>query len=161
MTRMIVDALRFYPKENLLAALSQMGNQLRSFELAESIYPFGNDRGASGEILAYFPGEYRKYQNSRQQLGTIASSGMATFHAVVVWVGTFLSVLWSWRVTGKARTDIRSLIAFVWVGLIGNAAVCGIFSHYEFRYQARVVWLAPLCAFLAWWAMRAQKQTPA
>ncbi|MGI8527083.1 MAG: hypothetical protein ACR2K5_13060, partial [Pseudolabrys sp.] len=50
-----------------------------------------------------------------------------------------------WRVPPPAA----ALAAVVLVALIGNAAICGIFSNPVDRYQSRLVWLAPLALGVA------------
>jgi hypothetical protein len=51
-----------------------------------------------------------------------------------------------WR-RGKRRAAL--LPAMVFVALVGNAFVCGVISGPSDRYQARLVWLAPLAAGVA------------
>ena len=45
----------------------------------------------------------------------------------------------------------------VLLGVVGNAAICGMLSMTLDRYQARVVWLVPLLAIVVgfWRAQRA------
>jgi hypothetical protein len=40
------------------------------------------------------------------------------------------------------------LPAMIFVALLGNAAICSVISSSNDRYQARLVWLAPLAAGL-------------
>src|SRR5260370_26617908 len=64
---------------------------------------------------------------------------------VVIAVWTVFVRQWSRRVVG-----VTAIIVFV---VIANAAVTGILSNVEDRYQARVIWLVPLLAgvlVLAW-----------
>lgn len=39
-----------------------------------------------------------------------------------------------------------ALVVFIGLGIIGNAAICGILSGAAGRYQSRVIWLLPLLA---------------
>src|SRR5260370_23252648 len=68
---------------------------------------------------------------------------MASLVVIAVW--TLFVRQWSRRVVG-----LTAIIVFV---VIANAAVTGILSNVEDRYQARVIWLVPLVAgvlVLAW-----------
>jgi hypothetical protein len=49
------------------------------------------------------------------------------------------------------------LPALLFLALLGNAAVCGVVSSPNDRYQARLVWLAPLALGLAGHALRRRK----
>ena len=44
------------------------------------------------------------------------------------------------------KRSFRPVIAFLFLGILGNAATCVLFSALAGRYQARVVWLIPLFA---------------
>jgi hypothetical protein len=41
------------------------------------------------------------------------------------------------------RRDIRSvpLLVFVFLALLGNAVICGVFSNPHARYQSRLIWV--------------------
>ena len=59
---------------------------------------------------------------------------------------------WGWSCGGWASGDhardvaARQLVLAVLAALILNAAMCGVLSGPQHRYQARVVWLLPLLA---------------
>ena len=48
-----------------------------------------------------------------------------------------------------ARRREAMLPALLFLALIGNAAICGVVSSSNDRFQARLVWLAELTAGLA------------
>jgi hypothetical protein len=56
------------------------------------------------------------------------------------------SALWLAWAARRMRPCERAGAALLVAGLLGNAAVCAIFSGVADRYQARVVWLLPLFA---------------
>jgi hypothetical protein len=90
------------------------------------------------------------FDNSRQQSGAV---DLAVWSS---WIVTPVSIVGSfslpivafvfWR-RGKRRAAL--LPAMVFVALVGNAFVCGVISGPSDRYQARLVWLAPLAAGVA------------
>jgi hypothetical protein len=46
------------------------------------------------------------------------------------------------------------------IALFANAAICGVFSNPNDRYQSRIVWLAPFAVMIAL-LVRARAGTPA
>ncbi len=53
-----------------------------------------------------------------------------------------------WRRLSDTR--LRMLTALVVAGLLGNAVVCGLLASPYDRFQARMMWLAPLLAICVW-----------
>jgi hypothetical protein len=52
-----------------------------------------------------------------------------------------------------AFADLGRLAGTVALALLGNAAVCGVFANPHDRYGARLVWVAPLVALLAFYRL--------
>ena len=64
---------------------------------------------------------------------------------IVTALSAALGALWlAWAFF--ARRGLRPAIALLFLGILGNAATCILFSAVAHRYQARVVWLIPLYA---------------
>lgn len=96
----------------------------------------------------------------------LAYRGLYPFAEVdwLVWASTVLCAVWLvYRISGAdVRAELRrswrespgggSLLAAAGFGLVvvlfANAALCGMFSGVSDRYQARMIWLAPLYAGL-------------
>lgn len=70
--------------------------------------------------------------------------------AVLFSLLVFAAVLWR---SGSVRSTpaMRRLAAFLLLALFANALVCGGVSMVDMRFQARVIWLAPLFAALVLW----------
>ena len=71
---------------------------------------------------------------------------LTTFGEVVVYLSFLLSALLLVAVRRKVQPVEKGAIAIVVIGLLANAAICGILSGVTDRYQARVVWLLPALA---------------
>jgi hypothetical protein len=60
----------------------------------------------------------------------------------------------------RARPPQQFMTLACWVlfGVFANAAVCGVLSGPHDRYQARVIWLIPAMALIAYWQTRRQRR---
>jgi hypothetical protein len=74
----------------------------------------------------------------------------------IIWLGLRLTssdVCSALRHTRVHGPNIEALLVSAAIGLCGallvNAAVCGVLSGVNDRYQARLIWLVPLLAMLA------------
>jgi hypothetical protein len=76
-------------------------------------------------------------RSSRPLLTLVELASAATGLAAAIWLA------WAIR---RMHACGRVAAAMLLAGLLGNAAVCAIFSGVADRYQARVVWLLPLFA---------------
>lgn len=66
--------------------------------------------------------------------------------AIYVFFGASLAILYRMR---HRLTELeRRALLLVGVGLVSNAAICGVLSGVADRYQARVAWAVPLLAML-------------
>jgi hypothetical protein len=64
-------------------------------------------------------------------------------HLPKYWLGVVM-----WRAVRRRRWNVAVLPAFVFVALIGNALVCGLFSGPHDRYQSRLAWVPCLIVLL-------------
>ena len=71
---------------------------------------------------------------------------LTAFSEVVVYLSFFLSALLLVAVRRKLQPVEKGAIAIIVIGLLANAAICGILSGVTDRYQARVAWLLPTLA---------------
>ncbi len=137
-------------------ALAQhpLANAARAIELTATQFV---DVGTGGELERSWSGHTRAalirhapalvpwFDAARQQTRDIDVSGWSDWVVVPVSVAAsfalpFFAVL-LWR-RGQRREAM--LPALLLVALLGNAAVCGVVAGSNDRYQARLVWLAPL-----------------
>lgn len=65
--------------------------------------------------------------------------------SILTAIAAALGSLWlGWAFIRKR--SFRPVIALLFLGILGNAATCALFSAVANRYQARVIWLIPLFA---------------
>lgn len=98
-----------------------------------------------GALVRYAPALVPWFDAARQQTDDIDVSDWSDWAVVPVSVGAsfalpLLAVL-LWR---RGRRREAMLPALLFIALLGNAAVCGVVAGSNDRYQARLVWLAPL-----------------
>jgi hypothetical protein len=140
-TAVVVGALREYPREEFIVSANHFWEQLHTFGLSD-YDPNPWILQMAGTVM---PVTRLRYVQTRQAQETLheeffASVQYWTVLASLVVIGTGLVFVrhWSGRVTGLTTIIVMAVIA--------NAAVTGILSNVEDRYQARVIWLVPLLA---------------
>lgn len=146
---LVLGTLREYPREELVIAAGNFWRQLQSFALSD----YDANAWTLEMMDTVVPGGRAKYVRSRQHRERLHEDFFTrlqrwTVAASLAMIGASFLVMgrrWPSRVVGLA-----AVIAFV---VIANAAVTGILSNVEDRYQGRVIWLVPLLAgllLLAW-----------
>jgi len=137
----VLGTLRAYPQEELIISADHFWRQLQTFGLSD----YDPNPWIFEMIDIALPGARAPYLQSRQAQETLHEefftsvqewTVMASLVVIAVW--TLFVRQWSRRVVG-----LTAIIVFV---VIANAAVTGILSNVEDRYQARVIWLVPLLA---------------
>jgi hypothetical protein len=101
-------------------------------------------------ILArYAPSLVPRFDTAHQQTDTMDLSGWSDWVVVPISIIASFALpvlaLLSWR-HGRRREAM--LPALLFLALLGNAAICGVVSNPNARYQARLVWLAELAVGL-------------
>jgi hypothetical protein len=138
------------PVEQVIVTLGNVARQLRLIGLSD----FGYEPGMAAFLTGKLPPAYLDAQR-----------GSLAFHSLMpiatVQLITVASVLVSFVLLGDAAVRARRRVwrplspvagamMLLVLGLLVNAAVCGGMSTPHHRYQARVIWLLPLAALLAW-----------
>ena len=102
---------------------------------------------------AFPPAENRRFAASLQFRGELpaAAAPFLWTHLPALLLGAAALPLAAWR-GGDAR--LLGFLLCAGVGVLANAAVTGALSTPHDRYGARLAWLLPLCALLAWWPRR-------
>src|SRR5260370_21657212 len=91
------------------------------------------------------PGARARYLQSRQAEETLQEEFFTSVQGWTVMASLVGMSLWIVFVRQLSRRVIGLTAIIVFV-VIANAAVTGILSNVEDRYQARVIWLVPLLA---------------
>lgn len=131
-----------------------LANASRAFELtATQFVDVGTggmmERSQSGHTRAVLirraPALVPRYDAARQQTSDIDVSGWSDWLVVPVSVvASFALPLFALLLWRRGLRREAMLPALVFLALLGNAAVCGVVAGSNDRYQARLVWLAPL-----------------
>ncbi len=138
----VLGVLRAYPQDEFIISAGHFWEQLGAFELAG----FDATPWVMQTINEAVPGGEARYLQSRQGQGTLHED---FFTDVQSWTVTAsLIVICGWlvfvrRVRSRQLIGLAVVIVFV---VVANAAVTGILSNIEDRYQARVIWMVPLLA---------------
>jgi hypothetical protein len=147
----ILDALRYYPFENIRAVGRHMLEQLIKFDSVSFIFQFPPGSPLSKAIKKHYPREFGTFTQSRQNREQLGSPMLSRAHTVTFWL-SFLILLISfgtqifWKEETLSRINAFSMFALF--AVLENALICGALSHAEPRYGARVAWIVPLCALL-------------
>ena len=100
------------------------------------------------EFQNFLPRQYKHYLAARQQRGVLRFADVNVVHYPLA----LLSLIWLAFVLRSAvrrrQWERAALPAFVFLALIGNALVCGLFSGPHDRYQSRLIWLPALVLLL-------------
>ena len=158
-TRIVLGALRAYPREELVVSAGHFWRQLRAFGL----YDYDPNPWILAMVDTVLPGARPRYLETRQAQETLHEDLFTSVQdwtvvlslVVITCWGLFLRQYRSARVIGLA-----TIIGFV---IVVNAAVTGVLANVEDRYQARVIWLAPLLAavlVMTWLDERRRTRSP-
>ncbi len=140
---------------HLAAAASSAAEQFVRFAAAEEIAgPFWHTRYM---LEKYAPELVPAYLAAGQEDGRIEplAEALDRLYTPVAYASlAALAVLLAWCWRRRAR-EPAELLAVVLLGLLLNAAICGVFSTPVGRYQSRLIWLASLAVAVATLELRA------
>jgi hypothetical protein len=150
----IAESVRTFPFDHVESAIALAARQLVSVGIGNSMARI-NSWHTPRTIDRYAPWLAHSYESARQQRGDIDLTRWSQ------WVVSPLSLAglcalpliatFSWR-RGYRREAM--LPAMVLLALLVNAAVCGVFSGPNGRYQSRVAWLSTVASILSLAAAR-------
>ncbi len=150
---LVLGVLRTYPRQEFMISVRNFWEQLHTFGLSD----YDPNPWILQMMDKVLPGARTRYLQSRQAQEQLHEdfftsvqewTVLASLLVIAVWI-LFVRHGWSDRLVGLA-----AIIVFV---VIANAAVTGILSNVEDRYQSRVIWLLPLLAgvlLLTWFDRR-------
>lgn len=145
----VAETLWREPIAVLRAGLGNGGRQLRTAGIGDTL---GNRHLAVAvrpRLVQGFPAsEVAGFDAARQQGPGLAEAGraIAWLHPLVLMLSLPL-LAWGW-LRGDAR--LRGVVLALGVAVLANALATGALSGVHPRYQARIAWLLPLGAWLAW-----------
>jgi len=137
----------------LRAALGNGLAQLARARVGDTLGPQHLALTVGRELELGFPAaEQARFAASLQARGALpaAAAPFLVLHAAVLLLGG-VGALLAWRGAARAGDARRlGLVLMILVGVTANALVTGALSGPHDRYQARIAWLLPLAALLAW-----------
>ncbi|RAI42715.1 hypothetical protein [Rhodoplanes roseus] len=142
--RIALATLRLYPLAHLEAAAAATARQLVLFRTTLAVVPENNFDVLDTFAEQLSPAALARFRAARQQSERpdVAPLNLVHVPAAVLAVGLTAFGL----VRRKTPAPTRMLCATVLIALLGNAAVCAVFSNPNDRYQSRMIWLAVLAA---------------
>jgi len=81
---------------------------------------------------------------------------LKTVSEAVIYLTFAASIFLLFALRRRLRSVEVAVVSVALVGLLANAAVCGILSAVTDRYQGRVAWIVPVLALTIWLRVRAE-----
>ncbi len=145
--RIIGESLLLYPDAHLATAVKATLAQFVELKTGEGMHARDNWH-ARAMLTQFAPGTLERFDASRQQHDAFDFTLINRFQvpiALLAIAGLALALM-----SRMLRPiDPAALAGTVLIALVANAAICGIFSNPNDRYQSRIVWLAPFAVALA------------
>ncbi len=145
----IMQSLIHHPIDNAVRAAELIAMQFVDFGTGGVMDPL-TPEVTPPSIARYVPQLLPAFEAARQQSEAVDLDAWSDWVVVPVSaVSSFalpLIAVLLWR-AGRRREALMP--GFLLLALLSNAAICGIVVGSNDRYQARLVWLAPLAALLA------------
>ncbi len=155
--RIIRESLVRYPGKHVVTAISSATGQLAHFQTGEGMHSL--DTWHSETVLAkHAPSSAEPLRASRQQNNQFDFTLIRAIQVPLAWLSMATLVLVIGLRKHFADQSSAALAATCLLALLANAAICGIFSGPDPRYQSRIVWLAPFAAAVVFLARRADSR---
>jgi hypothetical protein len=141
-----VESVKRHPWRTVWTGLGQSVLQFGMFRTGDGVFP--QEYVLSPGFHQFMPKQAADYHKARQQRGALRFVDVNVVHytlaaLAIIWLGFEL-----WRVLRRREWDKATLPAFIFLALLGNALVCGMFSGPHDRYQARLIWVVPFVLLL-------------
>ncbi|MFZ4406108.1 MAG: hypothetical protein ACOYOH_02150 [Paracraurococcus sp.] len=146
----VAETLRREPLGVLRAMAANALRQLGRARVGDTLGPENLAASVARQLALGFPlAEQARFAASLQAQGSLRqlAAPFLVLHPAALLLGAAGTLL-AWRRAGGPRQ--LGLVLCVLVGITANAAATGALSGPHDRYQARIAWLLPLAALLAW-----------
>jgi hypothetical protein len=156
MRTIVLGSLHDYPVMQIKAAVVATVKQLFTVGTGEGIV--STVWHSYGIMERYTPSAVPAMHAARQQRDEISFTAVNDIHVPVAWAAmALLPVIMLLGLWIADFSDLGWLAATIALGLLGNAAVCGIISNPHDRYGSRIVWIAVFAVALAAWRLLARQ----
>jgi hypothetical protein len=139
--RIIRDSVERYPGLQVESAASDALRQFAMFKTGDQIEP--QEWILSKPLGEFIPRQVRAYLAAHQQEGQIDFRPINIVHVTVGWLSLAGLVAALAFLLRRQNKKSALFLGFIFIALIGNAAICGALSNPHDRYQSRLIWLAP------------------
>lgn len=147
--RIIRETLVRYPIAHATTATKAALAQFVALRSGEGMGA-GDNWHAEGIFERYAPGVLPHFRTSRQQTNALFPAWLNWLHLPIAFLAmAALPLIVVWGVTGRLAPPAAALALTVMLALLANAAISGVFSNPNDRYQSRIAWLAPLALVIA------------
>jgi hypothetical protein len=142
---LVLATVRAYPGRQIAVSWGNFLHQLNDF----GVNDFDNNDWMQTALEGAFPGSRDQYQTTLQARSIVPSNRFTLIQCWVVWPSVLLLAVLLPKLIRDRRDKPIGLAVIVGPVLLANAFVTAVLSSSDSRYQARVVWLIPLLAWLA------------
>jgi hypothetical protein len=150
----VAATLHDYPLAVARAALGNWIEQLYLVRVGDTLDNLDLDQFADQVLARGFPlRERAAFEAGAQMRGDLErlAAPFLQLHVPALLVSLPVILAGWWRLARRGDGPRLGLVLCVLVGVIANALATGALSKPHLRYQARIVWLLPLGAVLAFW----------
>jgi hypothetical protein len=145
--RIILNSMMSYPFMHIAAAARATAEQLVTLATGEGLGSKDNWH-AEGVLRQYAPAAMPRFAASRQQHDAFDFRFVNSLHVpLAIAAAAILPVLIVF--VRRRRPQLSTFAATVLFAIVINAAICGMFSNPNARYQSRIAPLATLTVLLA------------
>jgi hypothetical protein len=142
---LVLTTLRAYPKAQLYRSSVNFWKQLITFGL-DDLRP---SSWLEDQFATVMPHALANYRRSRQARYSLSLRTFTTFQTWIVIASLGIIAFLSVTVNRERSPELASLGIVISFVVIINAAITGVLSMPEDRFQTRVIWLVPLFAGLS------------
>lgn len=151
----------FYAKKFIIKSLETFAQQFFSFDLVIIIPQPRNDflHNVFRDILPeYIPAleDALQYKNQWSNSAIDLAQRILVFSCFMI-----LLYLFVYQKTYYINSLYRNLFLILFLGLLGNAFICGGISMIDPRFQSRVIWLLPFYTMLLLYHLKVENQKDA
>lgn len=143
---LVRESVKRYPLEILGSGLWASVRQFFMIRTGDGISP--TEWVLNDGFAHFMPNQAMAYMEAKQQQGKIWFTGVNVVHVPLLFGAEIWLVFVLIRALRRRQWGRAVLPAYLFVALLGNALVCGMFSGPHDRYQSRLVWIAPFMLVL-------------
>jgi len=133
-----------HPFEHIERAITLTAEQFLDTGVGGGMEPLASVH-ARWTLMRYAPWVLPRHDAARQQMEAIDLTWWSDWVVVPIAVAASVALpmlaVFMWRQHCRQEALLTTML---FLALVGNAAICGVISSPNDRYQARLVWLAPL-----------------